>query len=474
MNKKETKITNWYRKKFDRMGRIDGVFIEKINPRSITLIIDSAELFQYSNQVATIVSTILLSKWCNNIHIVLEKDCRSVVPGFIGRSMISIIDELISANDDEIKYHFYDHVELKTDAYLSIGKPPIENANLVWMDSDNWISGHGRMANSYQKISKTKNTNPVGPVFSACIAHSVIFKIVLGIDEKPEFNSFLSLYDYQHNTDITKLTNPDVPDKIELGKVIQVGCGAVGSSFDFILSLTNFKGIISLIDYDSVKPANLISSLLFSKKNALNGDKKVNVCERFLKKSSCNPIPFDNDYSGFIQTGQFSKNYPDIILCFANERNIWSTIQNNYPPLVLHATTTPNWGVNYGRHFPLIDWCIVCRFGIKESKNVPICAETEIEASTPREEAKFGVLPFLPSTSAIIVLAELIKLNTIATQTTKNFTEFNLRSTGHSDFRSLQMLKKQDCPICSDQHGSIYKKYLKKSKYKYGKDISKG
>ena len=155
MNNLQKNITEWYRSKVDRMRRVDGVFIEKLATSSVTLLIDQNELNYYANQVMVIVSTILLSNWCNTIHVVLEQDQACIVPGFEGNSIKSIIEELISSNDDEITFKFHDTVRVETDAYLSVGVPTIDCPFIVWMNADGWISGHGKSLKTYQKILKT-------------------------------------------------------------------------------------------------------------------------------------------------------------------------------------------------------------------------------------------------------------------------------------------------------------------------------
>jgi hypothetical protein len=466
MIKGEHKINDWYRSKVDRIGRIDGIFIEKLATRSATIHINPADLVYYSNQVMTIVSVILLSNWCNNIHIVLERDQPSVVPGFIGKSMKSIIEDLIVANDDKVEFHFYTKLEHETDINLMIGAPPIDIKNSVWMESNAWIAGHGNSYNTYQKLSKTTDFNPVGPIFSACLAQASLFRIILNLEDETSFNKWFSLYDFQQSDfDPQLLISPALSQDINLGKIFQIGCGAVGSSFDFILSLTKIKGNIALIDYDSVDPSNLISSLLFVKKDALDRIKKIDACKSLLDKTSCKPLPFNGDYTGFISSINYSDNYPDLILCFANEHNVWSTIQNNYPPIVLHATTTPNWGLNFGRHIPLKEWCIVCRFGVNQFSSTPVCAEGEIQADIKDEIPKLGVLPFLSSASATLVFAELLKLNMAAGKDPDNFIQLGMKSSHNLTFQSLQMPKKTDCAICSIQYEDIYTLYIKKSKY---------
>lgn len=459
-------ITDWYKTKVDRMGRIEGVFIEKLGFTSATLFLSPKELNSYSNQVMVIVSVILLSNWCNSIHIVIPEDQTCIVPGFQGKSIKSIVESLIKDNDDEVNFEFHAKYEIVTDVILSVGEPAYDIKNAIWMEGEGWISGYGRTLKTYRRLSKKDYVNPIGPVFSACLAHAALFKTMFNIEKKNSFSKWFSLFNYQDSdSDPLSLSSPDIPEDINFGNIFQVGCGAVGSSFDFILSLTNFHGRFSLIDFDSVEPPNIISSLLFTKQDALRKQKKVEICAGALSNSICKPSPFDGDYSDFIQQSAYAKNYPDLILCFANEHNIWSTIQYNYPPVVLHATTTSNWGVNYGRHLPLKDWCIVCRFGVEQLPTTPICAEGVMNSPEPSEKPALGILPFLSPASAIITLAELVKYNIMIETAPENFIEFSMKSKGNSTFRSLQMPKKVDCPGCSTLYEDIYKAFLTKSKY---------
>jgi len=125
----------------------------------------------------------------------------------------------------------------------------------------------------------------------------------------------------------------------------------------------------------------------------------------------------------------------------ANERNVWSTIQHNYPPLVLHATTTANWGINLGRHLPFQDWCIVCRFGIDNYETVPVCSQVEINTGE-QEEDILGILPFLSNAGAILLLSEIIKSRNEEYNLSKaNFTQFSMKPCNTSGFVSLEMKK---------------------------------
>nr|WP_281719618.1 ThiF family adenylyltransferase [Nitrosomonas nitrosa] len=344
----------------------------------------------------------------------------------------------------------------RCDILLSIGRNDKRFRSTFWVDSDGWIAGYGYGA--HQGISgKSRIQNPVGACFAAAQINSSIFKEYIGITAISNFQKWYSLFNYQSANSPDALVNPSIGEKINFGRVWQIGCGAVGSSFDFLLSLMNGSGIINTVDFDQVKIPNTSSSLLFTAEEAFNGIKKVTTCNFALslnKEFLLDPI--DGDFNDLIKSRDFEDNYPDVILCFANERNIWSSIQFNCPPLVLHATTSKNWGINFGRHIPFKEWCIVCRFGMVQLDSTPTCAEGSAKNEQGDDEI-LGILPFLAPAAAVQVLAEMIKLNMIHEYPlNKNFLQFSLRNNGMSQFQLQQMSPKIDCPVCSGHSRSDY------------------
>ena len=205
--------------------------------------------------------------------------------------------------------------------------------------------------------------------------------------------------------------------------------------------------------------------MAFLENDAKKESLKVDVCESALKESKLKIYKHEGDYSSYIKSINYSEQYPDLILCLANERNIWSSIQHNYPPTVLHATTTSSWGINLGRHFPLYDGCIVCRFGVNINNYVPLCGSAVVERQGEIKEEKHGVLPFLSPAAAVLIFAELIKLNIGSVTPTKNFSEFSMRTSISSDFVNSFLPRRLNCPICSQQDSTLHDLLNSKSKY---------
>ena len=256
-------ITEWYRKKADRISRVEGIRIEALASKSVTLYIEEDRLHHYANQVMIIVSAILLSKWCTHINVILPKDVAVNIPTYNGKNLKAVLEDIIRANDDEIKLEFYEKFRVQTNVLLAIGgcAEHIEG-KMIWIDADGWIAGAGYEHKSFQEIQKTYNMNPVGAVFAACIGQSLLFQIFLGSEVTPGASKWLSLFDGNCQKGAhDNLKNPIVTNDIDFGRILQVGCGAVGSSFDYLLSLTSFNCRISLIDYDNIEIENLVKKI---------------------------------------------------------------------------------------------------------------------------------------------------------------------------------------------------------------------
>jgi len=285
---------------------------------------------------------------------------------------------------------------------------------------------------------------------------SEVLKRHLGLQVSESFIRWYSIYDLQSDSNHVTLSNPPISRLLEVGTLHQIGCGAVGSSLDLLFSFLNIKGNIHLIDYDSVSVPNTASSMVFTAKDGLEEIDKVDSCYSFLEKvDGLIPYPHKCDYGTFIKKHDLLNDYPDIVLCLANEKNIWSTIQHNYPPLVLHATTSPNWGVNLVRHIPFQDWCIVCRFGIDEYETIPVCSQAKVDSGGEKEEI-LGILPFLSTAGAILILSEILRSRIDGYCLTKdNFVQFSFKDT-NVGFIKLKLSRNENCTVCNNQTKEEY------------------
>jgi len=460
----------WRQLKFDRLNRVNGVVDTKLKNKTVGVFIEEENFSHYSNQVMVIVAINILAKWCNKIILDVPENAKFSHTHYKGELLTSLLAKIIKQNDQYTKFEFNSLRQQKLDIILSIGKGnSISKVPIIYVESNGWLAGCGK--NIYESIEKTADLNPIGAAFSACLGNAALFRELLGFENQETFWTWHDLFSNQKLLNLKNWKDPGFINQLNLGKVLQVGCGAVGSSFAFLLTLTPVAGILTLIDFDRVKIENLISSIAFLDYDARNEVLKIDACEKILKQSNLTVEKHEGDYSSFIKKGSYLNDYPDLILCLANEKNIWSTIQHNYPPLVFHATTSATWGLNVGRHIPLHDGCIVCRFGIQRTGATPICGNSIIEADSDKEEVRLGVLPFLSPASAVLLLSEMFKMQVTKSNPKSNFTEFSMKVSNSARFINSFRQRKIDCPVCSNQDQEEYKRYFSKSKYLNGLNL---
>jgi hypothetical protein len=130
--------------------------------------------------------------------------------------------------------------------------------------------------------------------------------------------------------------------------------------------------------------------------------------------------PFVGRYDQFVQSYGRRPRTIDIMIPAANEHNVRADIENNFPPIQVYGTTTASWGINYHRHIPLSsDDCSVCRFPAADAQPKFACSVAQVETSN--DKPIDAALPFLSVAAAVLIVADLIKLQLPGYPRTPNF-----------------------------------------------------
>jgi len=451
----------WYKTRDDRTKKIEGV--QGFEDYKLGIYVNDRIHQSYSMQVMALLTLNMAARWCRNITIQIPQQVESIISPQVGQKFVEYVAKELAQIDPYGSFKFENIDTSDVDSILLIGnsKEIANTEKCVWIDGAGWIAGIGNNLSPGCGTEAKKN-NPVGPAFSACLGVAELFRRAIGLRSMLPRENWFSLFDFTKSSNRTELANPNNYKGIDVGRVVQIGCGAVGSSLDYLLSLTRLDGELILIDYDQVEVHNCNRSLSFLANDAFHNKQKVDVCLQLFKSEQIDVIGVTDSFKGYISKGGYLDAPPDIILCLANEQNVWSDIQNNFPPVVLHATTTPNWGINFGRHIPKKEWCIMCRFS-KEMENlfIPICGEVEIY-KTPKDRPIQGVLPFLSPTAAVLILAELGKM-TNHSPLNKNFIQFSMKQIDPF-FLTLQRQPDKFC-ICNNQLIDDYPREIIDSKF---------
>jgi hypothetical protein len=446
----------WYNLRDDRTLRVEGA--KGFDNFSIGIVIDLSESEQYSVQITTLVCVNTLSRWCKSIC-VQPIDQKSVLPNSYGTDFGKLLLNTMENSDPYGKFELKHFNRQDVDLVIHVGGTAMPTEKSIAVKGSGWIAG---ITNNTSLISLSHDdTNPVGPSFAACLACAYAFNVAISKVYPIAITKWYSLLDFKVS-DTPCNINPQINRDFYFGKILQVGCGAVGSSLDYLISLMKLNADMSIADFDTIEPPNCSSSLAFTAFDATTEvpSKKVDVCRELLKRDGIIPKAFPYPFTADI----YSEAKPDLILCLANEKSIWPTIQYNYPPIVLHATTTPNWGVNFGRHIPVKEWCIVCRFGITDYEFKPICSTTEVEIE---EKKILGVLPFLSPSAAIISLSEILKLSLSNYPLNRNFHQYSFKNLFEAEFIGQQKDRHSNCAVCSNQHNDMHIHFTSHTKYSY-------
>lgn len=458
-------MDDWYSKRDDRTRRVAET--QKFGNYKVGIILEDEFADDFQCQIMLWILANTLARWCRYITFQIPSEVVSLLNFSKGDNFRDLIQKVLLQIDPYLNLDF-NHVEDKVDGVCVVGGQDRPfSKKVIWIDCDGWIAGVGLYPKKkYPRQANDRNI--LGASFAACLGCSELFRRANSKKPLQDQEAWYSLLDFEKLSNKSGLRNSSYCDNWDFGHIHQPGCGAVGSSFNYLLALTNWRGSIDLIDFDVIDYSNCNRSLAFTFYQAANSTTKTDICLDIL---STNPEircrRFLSDYSDYIKKDNFLKPPPDLILCLANQGTIWLDIQQNLPPLVLHATTTPNWAVNFGRYIPRKEWCILCRF-FDESKRlhrfVPACGKGAI-AEEESEEPILGALPFLSPMAAILILAEMAKMGLSGYPLTSDFLEFSFKSSTGVFLISKGTIR-EDC-ICRNQNLDIYLEPIKRSKYWY-------
>ena len=375
----------------------------------------------YRGQVLALTAANLMSRWCRRLALAVPdaplhpllrvRGCRTLR----GRIWVEV------HGADPFGDFGFIHGEPWSSSLLldlgnlqSVGRP----ANYV-VDGAGWLACGGREAAS---LSAGENDlNPIGPAIAACLGVAQIFKIAIGQGCDLIFQGVrFSAYDFSLGT--TPSTGLTVSGHASLGRTLMVGVGSVGSAILYFLRMVSPTGLLVLVDHDTVKLENLNRSPLFGMRD--RDAHKAEVGADYLKGAGMTVQAVPRSYRDFL-SGHPRLEHPfDLLLPLANEDGVRSAIQHNIPPLMAYGTTTGDWGINFGRHIPGREDCLLCRYPTEPDAKLA-CGEGPVTRGA-EEKQPDAALPFLSALAGVLAVAELIKLQDIPYPVNHNFLYLDL------------------------------------------------
>ena len=372
---------------------------------------DTDYLRTVSGQVALLVSTNLLSRWCRHVSLQVEDVPQIESPQ--GPSLSVAALELM--RDADPFGSFSNNGEDASDLHLHIGdSPPSTNARrLTVISSRGWTARICRSPGGFT----AGDENPVGAAAASVLGGAQLFRDALEMDDifPPSF-----LFDAFMGLPCRDFIEHSRLGSSPLGRLLMVGAGSVGSATAYFMRLFGLAADLTITDADVVKVENFGRSPLFGCSNV--GGAKVTAIEAALRGSH---ITMRGHRSWWHESPATNLGDFDLVIPVANEYGVRWRLQASIPPLMVHASTGKNWNVNFGRHVPGRDDCLVDRFSEFDAPVLPACSAGAV--ATPSGERIDAALPFLSFWAGFLAAADIARLTVADYPHVPNFGNYSFR-----------------------------------------------
>ena len=218
------------------------------------------------------------------------------------------------------------------------------------------------------------------------------------------------------------------------------------------------------MDRDTVEIENVRRSALFSSRDALNEDYKVEVASRWLDKAG---VKETEPYVAWLD--QIPDRWrrrrlgtPDLLISAANERNVRSQIESAFPPLQVYGTTGRNWQATLYRHIPLSDSCSLCVRGGETHRLPAPCATAPSTSGDDNSKEDDVALPFLSYAAGVMTAAEIAKLALTGQKGTRNRVFFEPQT--KNLIRSVGLSRRQGC-VCQLRGAKVHERAIQGSRF---------
>lgn len=294
------------------------------------------------------------------------------------------------------------------------------------------------------QLLKDDGSNPLGPTLAACLGACWVMRQALHHDDLCR-GTKLSLWNLENGA---RAEDGPSPTSIDVGRVLLIGTGAVGASIACMLPYLPIRfSDVMLLDRDLVDCSNLNRVPIFFAENL--GVPKVTITHDYLQAAGIRSRPVEQWFDEAIRDGLNVQEF-DVVIPVANEGGVRSAVQANYPPLMIHGSTGPNWDAFSGRHIPLKDDCLVCRFPDQAALPMCSCGSLAQPATGNKQSHLTGALPFLSLAAATLALSELLKLNRANYPLNPNSVILAFRAS-EMRFMVVDRQPRVDCGVCPDR-----------------------
>ncbi len=219
------------------------------------------------------------------------------------------------------------------------------------------------------------------------------------------------------------MTQPTPVGPIDVGDVLVVGAGGVGSCFAYWVSEFGHRGRWAVADGDLAELHNTNRCMGMLPSDAgwpeFSPQNKADIAARHMAAS---PLP------RFYDELTEAEARADLVLPLANDRDVRHLIGQRGEPVLLHATTSPAWEAQLHRHIPDIDDCICCRMPPPRTNPRFKCSTAPTQLPSPDGQSTDAALPFLSGAAGLMLVRGLLLLqHGLLASTQSNLCSFRMR-----------------------------------------------
>jgi hypothetical protein len=366
--------------------------------RPILIIVDPEVAAARAGQIATLALVNMAARVHRRITLIIPEApliARSLVPATnlrtaaIGtaRAITPVLDLHLEPNIEGCAFV----------ARVGLGRELPDELD-VYLD---WHGGLGVLATSPIPEPARDPDSMFGAAAAAVLGSAALFRLAHGQAVHPARLNPLDL------TAGTGAGTRDHRGPIDVGDVLVVGAGAVATALLYWARELGTSGGWDVVDGDIAKLHNTNRCLTMTAADAgwPNGEPTTTPMAKATTAARAIGALAHPQWYDHWQPHHETRH--DLVLPLANGRDVRTLIAQRGEPLLLHATTSPNWTAELHRHRPDRDDCPACR--------IPDAARPQLTCSTgpgvPEEpDSPDAALPFLSAGAGLLLAAVLADL----------------------------------------------------------------
>jgi hypothetical protein len=404
---------DFYRERDDRTARLVGE-IAMYAERPVEIHVDPLAAHDVTVQRIALIAANLTARWARSVRVVVPNDAS------IHESLRRADFATLAGRIDWEMAHadpFASSAARANPLCLFVGPwngtREIVTADDFCVHASHWtaLGRRGPDAPAPARGAAVSQATVAAAALAASLGAADLFKRAIG-HERESWISTFAWDTWSHDLILgpaswDSVVRRPVSVRIDLGRTLLAGVGAIGSALVYMLDMMPLRGAITLFDRDQVDATNLNRSPLFTVLDAFDRASKTAVSKGYFEGRDLLSEACDGIWREHAQ--RFSAESFDVWISLTNEDGAWAEVPFHLPPVVLHGTTTSGWGFGAGRHIPRVEDCTLCRMPRPEAKFRGPCAIGEI-AHAVNDNPVVASLPFLSTASAALVLANFLKL----------------------------------------------------------------